>query len=205
MTDKNAAKDILAAYKELVHAARVAYNKVTNVEQKTFITDAQKLFDTEKVIREAREALGETVKITDLRIKQSPNKLVYKAGELFDASGMVLTVSESEVSEGFVLPTTPLTAGQQTVKFTYQGIEKEISLTVNRADNETVDTGSGNDTDTSEPGSDTESGNTDTVKPGDNGDGSPITGIVIAIIVVVAAAVIAVTVIVLKKKAKDGK
>ena len=210
MTDKNAAKDILAAYKELVHAARVAYNKVTNVEQKTFITDAQKLFDTEKVIREAREALGETVKITDLRIKQSPNKLVYKAGELFDASGMILTViyddfSESEVSEGFVLPTTPLTAGQQTVKFTYQGIEKEISLTVNRADNETVDTGSGNDTDTSEPGSDTESGNTDTDKPGDNGDGSPITGVVIAIIVVVAAAVIAVTVIVLKKKAKDGK
>lgn len=53
---------------------------------------------------------------------------------------MVLTViyddgSQETVSDGFTLPTEPLKEGQQSVKFSYQGIEKEISLTVNKGDN----------------------------------------------------------------------
>ncbi len=106
-------------------------------------------------MRETRKAMGETVTIRDLQVKVSPNKLVYTAGELFDATGMVLTViyddgSEEDVTSGFVLPKTPLRAGQQTVTFTYAGIEKEISLTVNRG-TESETTGNDTEETTSSP------------------------------------------------------
>ena len=140
LTDANAAKEKLAGYKATVGAARVAYAKVVNADQKKFLTDAEKLFAAETAVRTVRIALGEDVKIANLAVKTSPSKLVYTAGELFDATGMVLTIiyddgSEEDVSEGFDLPTTPLTEGQQTVTFSYRGVEKEISLTVNAGTN----------------------------------------------------------------------
>lgn len=155
MTDKDAAMKLLAEYKALVSAARIAYNRVANADQRAFITNADVLFRTETVMRETRKAMGETVTIRDLQVKVSPNKLVYTAGELFDATGMVLTViyddgSEEDVTSGFVLPQTPLRAGQQTVTFTYAGIEKEISLTVNRG-TESETTGNDTEETTSSP------------------------------------------------------
>ena len=43
------------------------------------------------------------------------------------------------MSEGFVLPSTPLKAGQQTVTFTYAGVSKTISVVVNRNPNANPD------------------------------------------------------------------
>ena len=136
--DKTVAKEKLADYKTVVGAARAAYAKVVNADQRAFLTDAEKLFAAETAVREVRLALGEEVKIAGLSVKVSPTKLVYTAGEKFDAAGMVLTViyddgSEEDVTEGFVVPEEALTAGQQTVTFSYRGVEKEISLTVNAA------------------------------------------------------------------------
>ena len=140
LSDANVAREKLAGYKVTVGAARAAYAKVVNAEQKKFLTDAEKLFAAETAVRIVRIALGEDVKIANLAVKTSPNKLVYTEGELFDATGMVLTViyddgSEEDVTEGFDLPMTPLTEGQQTVTFSYRGVEKEISLTVNAGTN----------------------------------------------------------------------
>ena len=140
MTDKEAAKEQLAACRALVSAARRAYNRVTDSAQLAFITRANDLFATEAAVREVRKAFGETVSIADLLVSHSPDKLTYVDGESFDAAGLRLTVvyddgSRDEVSEGFVLPTTPLKAGQQTVTFTYAGVSKTISVVVNRNPN----------------------------------------------------------------------
>ena len=140
MADKEAAKALLASYRERVSAARLAYNRVTDSAQQAFITRADSLFETEAVVREVRVAFGETVRIAELLVSHSPDKLTYVDGEIFDATGLRLTVvyddgSREEVSEGFVLPTTPLTAGQPSVTFTYKGVSKTISVTVNRNPN----------------------------------------------------------------------
>ena len=152
MTDREAAKALLTTYRERVSAARVAYNRVTNSEQQAFVTDAANLFGAESAIREVRTAFGETVRITELQVKTSPNKLVYVDGEMFDATGIELIViyddgSRDQVNEGLVLPTTPLKAGQQTVTFSYAGVSKTISVTVNRKPNENPPT-PGEDPDT---------------------------------------------------------
>ena len=144
MADKEAAKEQLTACRALVSAARRAYNRVTDSAQLAFITRANDLFATEAVVREVRKAFGETVSIADLLVSHSPDKLTYVDGESFDAAGLRLTVvyddgSRDEVSEGFVLPTTPLKAGQQTVTFTYAGVSKTISVVVNRNPNANPD------------------------------------------------------------------
>ncbi len=193
MADKTAARELLDGYKATVGAARAAYNKVTNADQLAFIENADKLFAAETAIRAARTAMGEQVKITELRVKTSPTKLVYKAGELFDATGMVLTViyddgSQETVSEGFTLPTEPLKEGQQSVKFSYRGIEKEISLTVNKGDSPTP-------TPTPDP------------TPDNNDENGLPVGAVIGIVAGACVLVLAVTalVIVLLKKRRSGK
>lgn len=212
MSDKTAAAALLASYKELVKNARSAYNRVTNVDQKKFITEEARLFAAEAAIRAARTALGETVTVSELRIKTSPNKLSYVAGEMFDATGMVLTVvyddlSEEDVSTGFVLPTTPLTTGQQMVTFTYQGIEKQISLTVQAGndpvtppDSETTgpaetDPEAPDTTDPAAPGTD---------DPAPGGDSKTPVGLIVGLsvggVVLVAAIVVAVLLIRKKKK-----
>ena len=163
-TDKDAARELLDGYKATAGAARAAYAKVVNADQKKFLTDAEKLFAAETAVREVRLALGEEVKIASLAVKTSPSKLTYTAGERFDATGMVLTViyddgSEEDVTEGFVLPEAPLTEGQQTVTFQYRGIEKEISLTVNADPSQKPSGGdSTTETNTSEVGSDVGTG-----------------------------------------------
>lgn len=140
MEDRDAAKALLAEYRARVSAARLAYNRVTNSEQLTFITNANDLFTVEAAVRDVRAAFGETVRIVELQVKTSPTKLVYVDGEVFDATGMTLTViyddgSRDEVTSGYTLPTAPLKAGQQTVTFSYAGVSKTISVTVNRNPN----------------------------------------------------------------------
>ena len=113
---------------------------MTNSEQLTFITNANDLFTVEAAVRDVRAAFGETVRIVELQVKTSPTKLVYVDGEVFDATGMTLTViyddgSRDEVTSGYTLPTAPLKAGQQTVTFSYAGVSKTISVTVNRNPN----------------------------------------------------------------------
>ena len=180
MTDREAAKALLTTYRERVSAARVAYNRVTNSEQQAFVTDAANLFGAESAIREVRTAFGETVRITELQVKTSPNKLVYVDGEMFDATGIELIViyddgSRDQVNEGLVLPTTPLKAGQQTVTFSYAGVSKTISVTVNRKPNENPPT----------PGEDPDTPN-DPGKPDDpKQDEKKNTGLIVTLCVVV--------------------
>ena len=142
MSDREEAKELLTAYRATVSAARLAYNRVTNADQLAFIKNAGLLPEAEAAVRAVRKAFGETVSITELRIKTPPAKLTYVDGELFDATGMVVTIvyddgSQDDVSSGFVLPTEPLYAGQQMVTFYYEGIAKTISVTVNRSGNTT--------------------------------------------------------------------
>lgn len=202
MSDKDNAKALLEAYKSQVKSARSAYNKVTNVDQKTFITDDEKLFNAELAIRNARKAFGETITISELRVKTSPTKLVYTDGEMFDATGMVLTViyddsSEEDVSSGFTLPLEALTAGQQMVTFTYMGIEKQISITVNNSSSTDTETDTDTDTDTdTATDTDTDTGSSsETSGSESNGNGlkpGVIVGIIVGIAVVAAGSVCAV-------------
>ena len=145
MADREEAKELLTAYRATVSAARLAYNRVTNADQLAFIKNAELLPKAEAAVRAVRKAFGETVSITELRIKTPPAKLTYVDGEMFDATGMVVTIvyddgSQDDVSSGFVLPTEPLYAGQQMVTFYYEGIAKTISVTVNRS-GDTTDPG----------------------------------------------------------------
>ena len=155
MADREEAKALLTAYRETARAARLAFNRVTNADQLAFIENAAQLTAAEAAIRAVRQAFGENVSITELRVKSSPSKLTYVDGELFDAAGLVVTViyddgSQEDVSSGFVLPTEPLVAGQQTVTFYYQGVAKTISVTVNRSGS-TVDPDQPGDSDPENP------------------------------------------------------
>lgn len=197
---------LLTEYRDLVSKARLDYNRVTNTEQMSFIKDAEKLFSAEAAIREVRKALGETVKINELRVKVYPSKTVYVDGEYFDATGMVLVLiyddgSEEQVTSGYTLPTEALKAGQQTVTFSYAGISKTISVTVNRGTN--TDTPGGDETtgpvdsSTEEPG---------TEKTNDN-DGNPVKVTVIVLVIVIIAMIAGggcAAIIILQKRRKTS-
>lgn len=200
MTDNDAAKALLDTYKAKVKNARLAYNNVNGADQKAFITKADDLFAAELAIRNVRKALGETVKVSELRIKVSPNKLTYVSGEKFDPTGLVVTViyddaSEEDVTSGFVFEDTPLYAGQQLISFTYMGIEKEMSITVNNSGKPSDPS----DTDTDKPG-DTDTGNKDDDKPESKVNTGLIVGIVIGTVVILAGAGCAAFFLLRKKK-----
>ena len=125
-------------YKQLVRAAREAYNNVAGA-QREFVQNADKLIRSEQAMREKAQMFGESVTRTRIYVGVNPDKTVYVRGEKFDKTGMVLVIvwsdgSIEEITEGFTVVNQdqPLSESNRTVKFTYEGLSTQLNITVNK-------------------------------------------------------------------------
>ncbi len=125
-------------YREKASAAREAYNLVT-ATQSVFVTNADKLFETEAAMRAAAAKFGETVKMQSISVTTAPNKTVYLRGEKFDPTGLVLTLvwsdgSRENISSGYTVENAdePLTLTNRTVRIRYEGLTTTLNLTVGK-------------------------------------------------------------------------
>lgn len=89
------------------------------------------------VTKTATQAITVTTKaVSSIAVKTQPTKTVYNAGESFNASGLVITVtyndgSSEDVSSGFVVtPNGALTISNTSVTVTYGGKTTTIPITV---------------------------------------------------------------------------
>lgn len=128
---------LLAEYKAEVTAARRAFNDVSDPVQLSFISEELQtaLLETERVMREVRELLGDTPVVSRITVLQEPHKTDYTAGEVFDPEGLVLRViyddfSQIEVSEGFTCSEEPLTVNNSYVEIEYDGAVTSVSIFV---------------------------------------------------------------------------
>lgn len=77
------------------------------------------------------------LQLSSIAIKTQPTKTVYKAGEIFNSAGMILTATYSDgtkqdISSGYTVPQTALTYGtsQITVSYTEYGITRSTTLAI---------------------------------------------------------------------------
>ena len=129
-------KDLWTEYRASVTAARNAYNLVTTI-QSPFVTNSAKLYETEAAMREKAPLFGETVTRERISISTNPTKMTYVRGEVFDPSGMVLTLvwsdgSRESISSGYQVENkgTPLSLTDRTRVITYEGLKTQLNVTV---------------------------------------------------------------------------
>lgn len=135
-------KAMVAAFAEEVKTYRLYYNNIQkNAAQAQFITQAQtdKLLGIEEQMRLVKARFGIVSKISDLKLAEtSTHKSVYKIGDTFDMTGLVMTVvyddysTETVTSSDLTLETTEtLTAYDRFVRVSYAGKSAQVMITVN--------------------------------------------------------------------------
>lgn len=122
-------------YKTTMQNARAKYDDVSLVQRNAFVTDWQKLIESEAAMRNKASLFGESVTRTGVSVTTRPTKTVYIVGETFDPAGMILTLlwsdgSKEEISDGFTYTNTKLTENSRTVRITYEGLSTTLNVSV---------------------------------------------------------------------------
>ena len=170
--------------KELVQAARKAYNLVTEARQLAFVGDerAETLLSAEKTVREIKAELGIPATVSELVITARPNKTAYYLGESFDRTGLIVTAVFDDLSRMEVTDYTLNVSGafeelgRVEIVVSYEG--KTASFYINVAE-----------------------------KPEDEGGDGGLVGIIVGSVVgglAAVGAVVAVVLILRKRKQKGG-
>ena len=115
--------------------ARAKYDDVSLVQRNAFVTDWQKLIESEAAMRNKAALFGESVTRTGISVTTRPTKTVYIVGETFDPAGMILTLlwsdgSKEEISEGFTYTNTRLNKNSRTVRITYENLTTTLNVSV---------------------------------------------------------------------------
>ena len=125
-------------YRSVSSAAREAFNLVT-LQQSSFVTNSEKLYEVESAMRERASSFGETVVRERIIVGTTANKMDYLRGEYFDPAGLSLILiwsdgSREEITQGFTVTngSTPLTLNNRTVYISYEGLSISMNVTVNK-------------------------------------------------------------------------
>jgi hypothetical protein len=135
--------DEINAFSAQVKAMRIYYNNaVASASQAQFITDevTQMLTAVESALREVKKQFNIPIVAKELKVSaSSTHKSQYKAGEIFDKTGLVAVVvyddfSTVEIDASQLTPGTsainPLTKNSKQVEFTYNGLKLRVSVTM---------------------------------------------------------------------------
>ena len=138
VTDENKAK--VEAFSETVKNTRLLYNNaMKNETQVPFITEAHeaKLLSVEMALREVKAKFGVVVKVSEIKLSEdTAHKSEYKIGDLFDTTGLVITVVYDDYSTATVggdevtLVTGALTKYSKYIEVSYEGKKTRIPVTV---------------------------------------------------------------------------
>ena len=121
---------------DYVQVARALYNQVTESGQLALITNASKLTEAEKAVRDRRSALKDPAKLTSLVMVTGPTKIRYTSGEKFSAAGMVIKAvydDNSEIilsSKDYKVDKSKLYYGDEYVTITYKGLKCIVYVNV---------------------------------------------------------------------------
>lgn len=140
MNEEN--KAMVAAFADEVKTYRLYYNNINkNAAQAQFISqeNTDKLLGIEQQLRLVKPRFGIISKISDLKLSEtSTHKSVYKIGDTFDMTGLVMTVvyddysTETVDASQLTLGTTEaLTAYDRFVNVSYAGKTAQVQITVN--------------------------------------------------------------------------
>ncbi len=141
-TDAN--KEKITAFGKQLTEARVYYNNaVANEGQKPYITQEveNKLLAVEKELRAVKKAFGITSSIKQLLVAEnSTHRTEYKAGDVFDMTGLVITVEYDDYStetanfNELTLVTEELTSLDSYVVVNYKGVSVYVPVKVAKAE-----------------------------------------------------------------------
>ncbi len=123
------------AYKTKMSKARGVYDNVSVAQRTAFVSDWQKLLDSEAAMRAKASVFGETVEKKSISVTVRPNKTNYVVGEKFDPTGMALTLlwsdgSKEEITSGYDYTKTKLSESNRTVRVTYEGLSTTLNVGV---------------------------------------------------------------------------
>ena len=123
------------AYKTKMSKARGVYDNVSVAQRTAFVSDWQKLLDSEAAMRAKASVFGETVEKKSISVTVRPDKTNYVVGEKFDPTGMALTLlwsdgSKEEITSGYDYTKTKLSESNRTVKVTYEGLSTTLNVSV---------------------------------------------------------------------------
>lgn len=201
-------KQLITAYSEQAERANILFGElIENAEQSTFLT-AEVKDKTEEFgafNRSLKAKIGEKTYVTKLKIHtDSTHRKVYKPGEEFDVTGLVIAAVYSDYSERKLswsemqlMTTGELTLDTEYVLIRYTGTEKDPSNTKNvqinlsiKVQEETIEVPP-------------EEGNTETSAPElEKGNGADVKIVLIALGAVVAAVAITLLVVMAVQKKK---
>ena len=185
-TDAEKQAEIKRISKDIVQAARKAFNLVTEARQLAFVGEERvaALLAAEKTVREIKADLGIPALVAEIVITSRPDKTAYYLGESFDRTGLVVTAVYDDLSREEVTNYTLNVSGvfeelgRFEVVVTYEG--KTASFYINVAEKE----------------------------EGEGDEDGALVGIIVGSVVggvaVVAAAVVTVLLLKKRKGAKEG-
>lgn len=129
-----------AEFKALAKTARDNFNKVSASQLALgFVPDSDKLYAVESAMRAKAPEFGETVTMQRLSVTTMPDKMTYTRGEVFNSTGMQLTLYWSDGSREIITSgyevvdgDRPLSLTDSQIRITYNGLSTQLNLTVVR-------------------------------------------------------------------------
>ena len=129
-----------AEFKALAKTARDNFNKVSASQlAHGFVPDSDKLYAVEAAMRAKAPEFGETVTMQRLSVTTMPDKMTYTRGEVFNSTGMQLTLYWSDGSREIITSgyevvdgDRPLSLTDSQIRITYNGLSTQLNLTVVR-------------------------------------------------------------------------
>lgn len=181
--------------------ARKAYNAITDLKQKTLVTEYSKLLASEKAVRDLKAELGQPVRVEKLE-RSGAYETRYTEGDTFNAKDMVIT-AVFEDGSSIVLSANDykidksgaLTVNDDKVMVSYDGAQLVLEIQVKAKTQEDSSSGSEVDSD---------SNNVETPSK-DNGGNGVVVGILIAVGCVLVAAAVGVVLFINKKGKKSNE